>query len=215
MRRIGRREDLVSMSAHGGRLTEVDDGRREKPERAVLVRVVVPPEEVLPKCARVGDRSESLGKLRTIFERFEVRFGEGIIVRHVRAAMRLGHAEVGQEERDRLALHRGAAVRMKRELPGLNALLRAGLGNEALGERRALVRGEHPADDIAAEDVEDHIEIEVRPLGRAQEFGDVPAPHRVGLRRQQLGRRVVRAPHVIAPFFDFAGRVQQPVHRAR
>jgi hypothetical protein len=39
---------------------------------------------------------------------------------------------------------------MQGELARLDGVLRARLGDQALGERRALVRREHPADDIAA-----------------------------------------------------------------
>jgi hypothetical protein len=31
----------------------------------------------------------------------------------------------------------------------------------------AFAAGEHPAHDVAAEDVEDHVEVEVSPLGRS------------------------------------------------
>src|SRR4029453_2758521 len=156
----------------------------EKAEAAVAVLMVVPVEEILTERAAVFDRSESLGKPWTVFERFEVRFREGIIVRDVRAAVRLGHAEVGEQERDGLALHRRTAVRMELELTELNAMLRACLGDETLGEGRALMWRERPADDAAAEDVENHVEIEVGPLSWAQQLRDVPAPDFVGPSRQ-------------------------------
>ena len=76
------------------------------------------------------------------------------------------HAEIGQQQRDRLAAHRAAAVPVDRELAGVNLVLGARLGDQPLGEGRVLAWGEHPAGDIAADDVEDHVEIEVRPLGR-------------------------------------------------
>ena len=79
----------------------------------------------------------------------------------------------------------------------------------------ALSRGaSHPPDDVATEDVEDHIEIEVGPRGRPEELGDVPAPDFVGARGEQLGRGVVGPPHLIAPFFDFVGGVEQTIHGA-
>ncbi len=48
---------------------------------------------------------------------------------------------------------------MEREWARLNAVLRAGLADEVLGQGRALVWGEHPADHVPAEDVEDDVEI--------------------------------------------------------
>src|SRR2546425_4579475 len=95
---------------------------------------VVPAEEVLPERAAVFDRTEPLRKLWTIFERLEVGLGKGIVVGDVRAAVRFRHPEIGQEQRHRLAPHRGAAVGMQRQLARLDAVLRAGLGAEALRE---------------------------------------------------------------------------------
>ena len=70
---------------------------------------------------------------------------------------------------------------MECELLRLNAVLFAGLGDEALRERRALVRGEHPADDVAAEDVEDHVEIG-SPVSRSMRRrpGSATSPSRAG-----------------------------------
>ncbi len=206
-------QDHLTMRAHRWGVAEVHDRRREEPEPAVMMVVVVPPKEGLTERAAVGDRSEAVRKLRAVFERPELGFGKRIVVGHVRPAVRFGDAEIGQEQRDGLAPHRGAAVGMQRQLAGLDAVLRAGLGNQALGERRAFGRGQHPADDVAAEDIEDDVEIEIRPLRRAEELGDVPAPDFVGARRQQLGRRVVRAPDLIAPLLDFVRGVEEAIHR--
>jgi hypothetical protein len=60
------------------------------------------------------------------------------------------------------------------ELARLDALTGAGLSDEFLRQRCALSRRDHPADYVAAEDVEDHVEVEVRPLRRALELGYVP-----------------------------------------
>jgi hypothetical protein len=99
-------------------------------------------------------------------------------------------------------------------LARLNVVLRASLGDQPLGERGVLARGEHPPDDVATEDVEDHIEIEVGPLRRAEQLGDVPAPDFVGARGQQLGHGIVGPPHLVAPFFDFVSGVEDAIHRA-
>ena len=44
-----------------------------------------------------------------------------------------------------------------------------------LGQRGALPRGQHPAGHIAAVDVQEDVEVEVGPLHRAEQLGDVPA----------------------------------------
>jgi len=215
MRSVGYREHALPLLAHRGRHSVMHDGRRQEAEPAVAVLMVVPTEEVLPEGPAILQRSEPLGKVGTVFERFELGFRKRIVVRDVRTTMRFGHGQVGEQQRDGFAPHRRAAVGVQRELARLNAVLRTGLGDEAFSERRALVRRQHPADDVPAEDVEDHVEIEVRPFRRAQQLGDIPAPDFVGTRSQELGCRVVRAPDLIAPLLDLVGGVQNAVHRAR
>lgn len=102
----------------------------------------------------VFDRSEPVGTVRTVLQRSEVRFGKRIVVGHVRPAVRLDDAEIGQQQRDRLAAHHAATVRMERQLAWFDALLRTGFRDEPLGEHRALVGRDHPADHIAAEDIQ-------------------------------------------------------------
>jgi hypothetical protein len=53
---------------------------------------------------------------------------------------------------------------------------RAGGGDELMGEIGGLSRRDHPADDVAAEDVEDDVEVEADLIGQPLEVGDVPAP---------------------------------------
>ena len=77
-----------------------------------------------------------------------------------------------------------------------------GLGDELLGQVGAFARGDHPADHVAAEDVEDHVEVEVGPLGRPQELGDVPGPDLVGRGGQQFGLGVGRVAELVAPLAD-------------
>ena len=50
-------------------------------------------------------------------------------------------AEVGEQQRDELAAHGRAAVGVNRELLRLDALLRAGLLDQALGQVGALIDG--------------------------------------------------------------------------
>ena len=68
MPRIGGGQDLLPLRPHRRGLAEVDDRGGEEAEAAVLMFVVVPAEEGLPKGAAVGDRSEALRKQRAVFE---------------------------------------------------------------------------------------------------------------------------------------------------
>ena len=79
-----------------------------------------------------------------------------------------------------------------------------GFLDELLGQFGGFPMGDHPAGDVAAEDVEDDVEIEVGPLGRPQQLGDVPAPKLVGCGGQQLGSLVRRVHELIAALAGFS-----------
>jgi hypothetical protein len=51
---------------------------------------------------------------------------------------------------------------------------------------------------IAAEDIEDHVEIEISPLRRTEQLRDIPAPELVGPGGQQFGLRVSRMRELVA-----------------
>ena len=128
--------------------------------------------------------------------------------------MGLGDAEIRHEKGDGLRGHDPPAVGVDGELAGGNLLLANGLLDELLGQFRALPRRDHPADDMAAEDIEDDIEIEVGPLGRTQQFGDVPTPELVGSSGQQFGLVVSRMHRLIAALVGFPGLFEEAIHRA-
>jgi hypothetical protein len=71
--------------------------------------------------------------------------------------------------------------------------------------RRVLAVGDHPADDVAAEDVEDDVQVEVRPLDRSEELCDVPRPDLIRRSREELGLRVLRVRELVAALADLAG----------
>src|SRR5450759_3991836 len=62
------------------------------------------------------------------------------------------------------------AIGMQRELAGPDVLFRATLLDQPLGQFRTLAMRDHPADDVAAEHIEDHVEVEVGPLGGPQQL---------------------------------------------
>src|SRR5438046_10339036 len=75
---------------------------------------------------------------------------------------------------------------VNRELIAADALPGARRADELLGERGVLTLRHHPADHVAAEHVEHDVQVEVGPLRRAEQLGDVPAPQLVGAAGQQL-----------------------------
>jgi hypothetical protein len=82
--------------------------------------------------------------------------------------VRLGDAEVGQEEGDRLAGHRAAAVGVHGQRARLDLLLVCDLRDQLACDVGALAVLDGPADGVAAEDVEDHVEVVLGPLRRAE-----------------------------------------------
>jgi hypothetical protein len=96
----------------------------------------------------------------------------------------------------------------------LDLLLRTGIGNEPFGQLGAFAISYHPAHYVTAEDVEDHIEIEVRPLRRAEQFRDVPTPELVGAGGQQFGLRVSRMDKFVSALPYLALALENPVHGA-
>jgi hypothetical protein len=93
---------------------------------------------------------------------------EWVVVRDVRPRVTLGDAEVRQQQSDRLRGHRRAAVGVHGELAWGDALSLAAHGDQLLGEPCEFAVRQHPAHHVAAEDIEHHVEVVVRPLRGAQ-----------------------------------------------
>ncbi len=74
--------------------------------------------------------------------------------------------------------------------------------------------GDHPADSIAAEDIEYDIKVEVGPLGWPKQFGDVPTPELVGACGKKLMLGVSGMGELIAALTGLAGGGEQTVHGA-
>jgi hypothetical protein len=71
--------------------------------------------------------------------------------------------------------------------------------------------GDAPADDPAAEDVEDDVEIEVGPFRGSHQLCDVPRPDLIGSFGQQFGFRIDGMAKLVAAFPDFGMVVQDAV----
>ena len=75
---------------------------------------------------------------------------------------------------------------MDGQRPRLDLLMGAGFRDQPPGQLGGLAVGHHPADHAAAEDVQDDVEVEVRPFDRAQQLGDVPGSDLIGAGGQQF-----------------------------
>src|SRR5512137_3077173 len=92
---------------------------------------------------------------------------------------------------------------MQRELAALDVLFRATLFDQPLGQLRAFAHRHHPPGDVAAEDIEDHVEIEVSPFRWSEQLGDVPTPELLGSSGQKFRLLVRRMPELVAAFAGF------------
>src|SRR3954466_1048522 len=71
--------------------------------------------------------------------------------------------------------------------------------------------GDAPADDPAAEDVENDVQIEVGPFRRSHQLRNVPRPDLIRSFGQQFGFRIDGMAQLIAAFADFVVVVQDPI----
>ena len=163
------------------------------------VLVVVPGEEGLAVGTRVFDAAEARGELGSVLQGFELRLRVRVVVRDVGSAVALGDIEIDQQAGHRLGAHGGTAIGMQGQPARLDIMARHGVSDELLGQLRTLARGDEPAHDEAAEDVQDDVQVEARPLGRSLELGDIPGPDLVGRDGQQFGLGVGRVGELVAP----------------
>lgn len=133
----------------------------------MVVVVVVPLKKGLTKSAGLFNRTKELGKLGLVLEGFELSFGIRIVIGDMGTSMGFRHASIRQQQSNSLGSHRCPLVGMDRQLSRLDLLLEEGLFNQALCQGGCFPVSDHPAHHIATEDIEDDIEIEVRPFKRS------------------------------------------------
>ena len=93
----------------------------------VMMILVVPVEEASAEASGVLDAAEALGEPWLILQGLEVAFGEWVVVRCVWPIVRAGHAEISEQQRGGLGLHRSATVGMQGELAGRHIMFRDGV----------------------------------------------------------------------------------------
>ena len=138
MSRVGGQAGTQTDLERRGRAPVVDVGRCEIAQAAVMVRVVVPREQIVTDRAGVFHRSEAVGELGPVLQRAELRFRKGVVIADPRPRMTGLDAQIGEEQRDEFAPHRGAAVGMNRELLWADALFPARRVDETLRHAMSL-----------------------------------------------------------------------------
>ncbi len=155
-------------------------GGRLQADATVPVAMVVMLEERREYSAAVVKAVEPVGERRRILQRFEQALAEGVVVALLRPAEAGLDTQVGEFFGQGPGSHRRPPIRMQCDLVGRKVFAHRDLFDEVASQRAGLAGAEHPAHDITAEDVDDDIQIEVRPLRRRLEFGDIPRPDVVG-----------------------------------
>ena len=139
--------------------------------------------------------AEAFGKFGLVFEGLEVGFRERVVVGGVGPAVRLGDAEIGQHQGGSLGLHRPAAIGVEGQLAGHHGVLGESVIEQRLEQGGALGIGDAPADDPAAEDVENDVQVEVRSVMLMPSLvcllGAVDAINRASLQFRETGEGVV------------------------
>ena len=85
------------------------------------------------------------------------------------------------------------------------------VSDELLRQDGGFAGSQHPAGHVTRMDVEDDVEVVVRPFRRAVQLGDVPRPDLVRRRGEQLGLHRGGVDGLPAALAGFPGRAQQPV----
>ncbi len=163
-----------------GSIAGMDDGGCEESEIDMMVLVVVPIEKSARPVTSFSNGVKMVREVGAVFKCLELSLRKWIIVRRVRSAMCLGNTERCKQLCSGQGNHGGAIVGVESELVTHDMLLATALLNQLLGKCSRFLFSHHPTDDIAAKDIENHIEIEIDVLVGCVKLGDVPRPQLVG-----------------------------------
>ena len=104
---------------------------------------------------------------------------------------------------------------MENQLIPVDSLFVTAFTNQRLGQTCRFTIGHHPAHNLATENVENHVQVEVGPLPRPLELCTIPTPHLIRTRGQQLRSGIGRMTALVPPFANLFIRIQDSIHRAR
>ena len=176
MSSIGSFQYLLTLGIHGLSVPVMNGRGRHQAQASMVMLVVIPVEEGTCPGPDVGQGAKSVREPGTILHGLELSFRVGIVIGGVGPGMTLGHAQVSQKLGHGLGAHRTAPVGVDDELVRRDVLLDARLRDQLSGQSGQLALGDHPADHVTAEDVQDDIQVVVGPLDGAFELSDIPAP---------------------------------------
>jgi hypothetical protein len=170
MRRVGGEERLLSLLCDRGDVAKEDIVRREEREPRMVMVLVVPGEEILapPPCVR--EIAEATRIVGLILCRAKARFRERIVIRDARSRVAAFNAELAQELREAVAGHGRASVLVHDKVAGIDTVAADRLGEQLLGQRAVFMGGDHPRDDVAAEQVQHNVQVQEHAALKGREF---------------------------------------------
>ena len=71
----------------------------------MMMHLVIPSKKVLAESPGIFETAKLLGKRGLILQGFELRLRERIVIGHLGTTMALGHAQIREQEGDRLGGH--------------------------------------------------------------------------------------------------------------
>lgn len=96
--------------------------------------------------------------------------------------MGFNDAEIGHFQGDQLRCHRRSVVGVDGKLRARDTLLLDRLGDHLTRQVAAFPGSNHPGHGVAAEDIKEDVAVEVIPLRRPAQLGDIPTPELIGAR---------------------------------
>ena len=168
-------EDELAAGLDGPGGAVVDRGRGVQADPGMAVLVVVVGEEQVAECACVLQGGEGAGEDGAVLEGLERGLGERVVVGDVRAGMAAGDVQVGKQGGDVLGGHRGAVIGV--DVARSGAAVRCDrVLHERFRQVTALAVMRLPADGLAGEDVQHHVQVEIGAAPGSFQLGDVPGP---------------------------------------
>lgn len=104
---------------------------------------------------------------------------------------------------------------MKGQLAGRDVVLGQGLAQQVLDPTLGVAFIEHPAHHVAAEQIQDHVQVVQAPLAGSPQFGDVPRPNLIRRCGHELRFGVVGVAQLVAALVELPLAGQQTAHGAR
>src|SRR3954454_12430404 len=164
---------------------------RDEADRAVAMFLIVPSHETGNPALRVLPAGEPRCRpVRPVLAGAEQGFGERVVVADPWPAVGGDDAKPLEGGLHGRALHRAAVVGVQDKRAGEAALGPDRLAHEIGGQLGSFVLVDLPADDLAAVDIEDQVEVEEPAPDWAGHPGDVPAPDLAGTAGAVAGWRL-------------------------